>query len=113
MEATLVYDEDCDFCTRAARMIARHGAVEIVGFDDLPAELRDQLPADFRSCAHFVTDDGVFSCGEAVERAFAHTELAPAPLFDAFGRLPGYPATRERVYRWIADNRGTVGRLLP
>ncbi|WP_211194905.1 hypothetical protein [Halorhabdus amylolytica] len=44
---------------------------------------------------------------------FAETELAPAALFDALGRVPGYPATRERVYRWVAGNRGTVGRLLP
>ncbi|WP_136687725.1 thiol-disulfide oxidoreductase DCC family protein [Halorhabdus amylolytica] len=113
MQPTLVYDDDCGFCTRSARFVARHGSVRIVGFSELSHEQRERLPPEYQECAHLLTDDTVYSCGEAVERAFAETELAPAGLFDALGRVPGYPATRERVYRWVAENRGTVGRLLP
>jgi len=113
MESILVYDDDCGFCTRAARFIARHGNVGIVGFSELSPAHRERLPPDYRECAHLLTDDAVYSCGEAVEQAFAETELAPAAVFDKLGRLPGYPATREHVYRLVAENRGTVGRLLP
>ncbi|WP_135663136.1 thiol-disulfide oxidoreductase DCC family protein [Halorhabdus rudnickae] len=113
MPPTLVYDDDCGFCTRSARFIARHGDVRIVGFTELSPQQRERLPAEYRDCAHLLTDDAVYSCGEAVERAFAETELAPTVLFDALGRLPGYPSTREHVYRWVAENRGTVSRLVP
>lgn len=113
MQPTLVYDDDCGFCTRAARFVARHGSVRLVGFSELSPSLRARLPADYESCAHFVTDGAVYSCGEAIERALATTELAPAALFAGLRAVPGYPATRERLYRAVADNRETVGRLLP
>lgn len=111
----LVYDDDCGFCTRAARFIDRHagGRLRIVGFSALPAALRERLPADWRECAHLVTDETVYSCGEAVERAFAMTELVPGQAITAMNTLPGYGFARERGYRWVADNRSTISRLLP
>ncbi|WEL22525.1 DUF393 domain-containing protein [Halorhabdus sp. BNX81] len=113
MAPTLVYDDDCGFCTRSARFVARHGAVELVGFSELSPSLRDRLPPDYRTCAHLVTEDAVYSCGESIERALAETELVPAPLFGVFRALPGYPSLREWGYRRIAENRGPIGRLLP
>ena len=113
MKPILVYDDDCGFCTRSALFIARHGDVRIVGFAELAPAVRDRLPENYRDCAHLLTSDEVYSCGEAVERAFAETELVPTALIDTLGRVPGYPTVRERVYGWIADNRGTVGRLVP
>ena len=113
MTPTLVYDDDCGFCTRAAEFVARHGSVEIGGFAELSPSLRDRLPPDYRECAHLVTDDAVYSCGESIERALAETELLPAALIDVLGTVPGYPALREWGYRRVANNRGTIGRLLP
>lgn len=113
MTPTLVYDDDCGFCTRAAAFVARHGSVETVGFGELPASLRDRLPPDYRECAHLVTEEAVYSCGESIERALAETELVPAPLFTLFRTVPGYPSLREWGYCRIAENRGTIGRLLP
>jgi len=109
----LVYDDDCGFCTRSARFVRRHGSVRIVGFGELTPDLKARLPADYRECAHFLTDEAVYSCGEAVERAFGTTELVPGGLFALLRGVPGYPFLREWGYRQVADNRGTIGRLLP
>ena len=110
---TLIYDDDCGFCTRAARFVARHGDVEIVGFSELSPSLRDRLPPDYRECAHLVVDDAVYSCGASIERALAETALFPSVLFACLRTLPGYPALREWGYRRIANNRGVIGRMLP
>lgn len=110
---TLVYDDDCGICTRAARFIDRHAAVEIVGFSDLTEELRSRLPGEYERCAPFVGEETVYSCGEAMERAYEHTGLPPSRLLPLFRRLPGYGPLRERVYRIVANNRPLIGRLLP
>lgn len=109
----LVYDDECGVCTRSARFVERHGRVRTVGFSTLEPALEDRLPAGYRSCAHLVTAESVFSCGEAVERALARTVGVPEWVLSAVHRLPGYRAARERVYRWVADNRATIGRILP
>lgn len=110
---TLVYDDDCGICTRAALFVDRNADVRLVGFSDLTAELRERLPADYERCAHLVTDEGVSSCGEAMERAFEYTGLPPAGLLPYVRRVPGYESAREGTYRLVADNRPLIARLLP
>lgn len=111
--ATLVYDDDCGFCTRSARFIQRHGSVRIVGFSELSPALESRLPEGYRECAHLVTEETVYSCGEAVEQAFERTKLVPSGFFGALGFLPGYPFLREWTYQQVADNREIIGRLVP
>lgn len=110
---TLVYDDDCGICTRAALFIDRHADIEIVGFSDLTDELRARLPGAFERCAHLVTEEAVYSCGEAMERAYERTDLPPSSLLPLFRRIPGYDSIRERVYRIVANNRPLIGRLIP
>lgn len=110
--STLVYDDDCGICTRTALFVSRNSGIEIIGFSGLTDELRAQLPADFEQCAHLVTDGKLYSCGEAMERAYEHTGLPPSSLLPLFRRIPGYELLRERVYRSIANNRPQIGRLL-
>lgn len=112
MGPTLVYDDDCEFCTRSATLLARHGPIRIVGFNAMDGALRDRLPAEYESCAHFVTDDAVYSCGAGVERALERTDLVPAAIFVGLRRLPGYDALREWSYRRVAENRSTLSRLV-
>ena len=109
----LVYDDDCSFCTRAARFVSRHGAVAIVGFSALDPAMERRLPNDYEACAHFVTDDAIYSCGEAIERALATTGFVPGQALAILRSIPGYAMARERGYETIAANRGTIGRLLP
>lgn len=110
---TLVYDDDCGVCTRAARAVERRSRVDIVGFSELTPELRARLPDEFERCAHLVADGAVYSCGEAMERAFERTGLPPSRALPLLRRLPGYGTARERAYRAVARNRPLLGRLLP
>ncbi|MFB6137305.1 MAG: DUF393 domain-containing protein [Halobacteriaceae archaeon] len=108
----MVYDDECGFCTWAARRLADRGGVRLVGFGELTPDQRARLPGEFRHCAHLLTDDAVYSCGEAMTRALEATGGLPARLLPLARRVPGFAAARELCYRWIADHRGVVGRLL-
>ena len=111
MPPILVYDDDCGFCTRSALWVGERSEVVLVGFSELPDDLRTRLPANWRDCAHLVTDDGVSSCGEAMERAFELTGQLGSGLLPSLRKLPGYAAVREVGYRWIANNRPLVSRV--
>ncbi|WP_256390817.1 DCC1-like thiol-disulfide oxidoreductase family protein [Natronoarchaeum rubrum] len=113
-EATLVYDDDCGFCTWWAEFVDDRSDLRIVGFADLTSELRDRLPEDYEECAHLVADGEVYSCGAAMEEAIVRSDVREE-LVDAieFGRqFEDYGRVRERVYRLIADNRETAGKLM-
>ena len=110
---TLVYDDNCGICTRTAVFIAERTTIDLVGFSELTPELRARLPQDFTKCAHLVTDEDVYSCGEAMERAYEETGLPPADLLPLFRRIPMYEPVREGIYSIVATNRPLVGRLLP
>ncbi|MDH5018648.1 thiol-disulfide oxidoreductase DCC family protein [Halobacterium rubrum] len=107
----LVFDDDCGFCTWCANFAARHGDVELVGFTELSPDQVARLPDDYEDCAHLLTDDAVYSCGAAIERTLEHDFPELRPVFAALGAVPGYAVVRERLYRWGADNRVTLGKL--
>lgn len=109
----LVYDDDCSFCTRVARLLDRYGRVDIVGFSDVDPSLERRLPAGYQSCVHLVTEETVYSCGEAVERALTTIDGVPADGLALLRSIPGYSRARERGYHLVAENRGLVGRLVP
>lgn len=113
-EATLVYDDDCGFCTWCAVQAADHSTVELVGFSELTDEQRERLPDDYETCAHLLVDDSVYSCGEAVEEGFARTELGSElrPVVDFLRQFEDYTALRERGYRAVADRRDVFGKYL-
>jgi len=108
----LVFDDDCGFCTWCARFAERHGDVELVGFTELTPDQLARLPEDYERSAHLLTDDAVYSAGAAIERALAHDFPALKPAFAALRAVPGYPSLRERLYRWGADNRALLGRIV-
>lgn len=110
---TLVYDDDCGFCTWWADLFAANSTFRIVGFSSLTPALRDRLPDDYERCAHFVTDERVYSCGEAVEVALARSDLVPEWVpHTGLGEFDPYVQLRERGYRWVADNRATLGKIV-
>jgi predicted DCC family thiol-disulfide oxidoreductase YuxK len=108
----VVFDDECGFCTWCARFAARHGDVDLVGFEELTPDQLARLPDDYETCTHLLTDDAVYSCGEAVERALAHDFPFLAPAFTVLRRVPGYEWLRERLYRWGADNRVLLGKVV-
>ncbi|SER21184.1 DCC1-like thiol-disulfide oxidoreductase family protein [Natrinema salaciae] len=114
-EATLVYDDDCGFCTWwAAYFDERTADIRIVGFSDLTDELLERLPANYEDCAHLVADDGVYSCGASIEEAVRRTDIAePAgDVVEFLRQFEDYERVRERTYRWVADNRDRLGTYL-
>lgn len=108
----LVYDDACGFCTWAARRLARRGGVTLVGFTELSPDQRARLPADYERCAHLLTDDAVYSCGAAMTAALAATGGVAGRAVAALETVPGLPQVRDRVYRWAADNRDLLGRIV-
>jgi predicted DCC family thiol-disulfide oxidoreductase YuxK len=110
---TLVYDDDCGFCTWAAEWVAARAPVDLVGFSDLSDEQVERLPADWRACAHLFAGGEVYSCGEAMERAFLLTDDDGTRFVRAARDVPGWSRVRERGYRFVADHRDWFGRLTP
>ena len=110
--AVILYDGDCGFCTWATRRIltwdrkARLRAVPIVS-EEGERLLAGMDPARRLSSWHVRTADGeVYSAGAAVPPLM---RLLPggAPLAVL---ASAFPAATERVYRWVADRRGRLGR---
>lgn len=110
----LVYDDDCGFCTWCAAWAVRHGEFDPVGFAELTAEQRARLPTDYEECAHLLTDDAVYSCGEATEEVLARIDEIPIPpeLFDFLGGFADYERRREDAYRWVANRRDQWGKVV-
>ncbi len=117
---TVVYDDDCGFCTWSADLLARRARpavdLEFVPFSALEEreDLRGQLPGDWADCAHLVVDGEVHSCGAATEQALLLTEWAPdwaADLVAFLRNFDDYEGLREAAYELVADNRELLGEL--
>lgn len=110
----LVYDDDCGFCTWCAEFAAERASFELVGFRDISPDQLARLPTDYETCAHLLTDDAVYSCGAAVEEALARVETPARYPALAFRLVPAEDRreVRERLYRFVADNRDRFGRVV-
>lgn len=108
----LVYDDVCGFCTWCVEFAIRRGTFEVVGFSELDDEDRARLPDDYETCTHLLTDEAVYSCGEAVQEVATRLETPARYPAIGFERLPGTERVREPLYRLVADNRDLFGRVL-
>lgn len=114
-DATFVYDDACGFCTWCAQKLIEHSDMGVVGFGELTDEEIERLPDDWEEGAHLLTDDEVYSHGEAIEQAFLRADVAPPGADDVFGFLrqfSDYGRFRERLYREAADRRDVWGLLV-
>jgi len=113
-DTRLVYDDDCGFCTWCADWVAERSELALVGFSELTPELRERLPEEYEECAHLVTDDAVYSCGESIEQALVRSEYddVVAPVVEFARNFEEYGNLRERAYRWGADNRDKLGLVV-
>jgi predicted DCC family thiol-disulfide oxidoreductase YuxK len=110
----LVYDDGCGFCRWSlARVLAwdRHRRLRAVALagDEADALLADMPPEERAASWHLVSPDGRrWSAGAAAPpllRLLPGGELPAAVLAAA-------PGLTERAYRWVADHRSQLGRLL-
>jgi predicted DCC family thiol-disulfide oxidoreductase YuxK len=112
---TVLYDPDCGFCKWTMTLVLardpehrlRPLALGTPEADDL---LSDLTPEQRMASWHLIDPDG--------ERISAGA--AAAPLLRALGRgeplarlLEAFPRVTERSYRWVADHRSQLSRLIP
>ena len=119
MPPKLVYDDDCRFCTWATVFVMRRSGVVPVplstvgtGESWLADGERERLPENYEECAQLLTDDAVYSCGDAMERSFVLAGVLPAALADFFDGLDGYVRLRESVYHLVSDNRDLASKVV-
>lgn len=112
---TFVYDDDCGFCTWCAQQLVDHSDLDVVGFSDVTDEEGERLPEDWEDGTHLLTDEQVYSFGEAIEQASARSDVAPPGSDDAVGFLRqfrDYNRIREKLYREAAERRDLWGHLV-
>jgi predicted DCC family thiol-disulfide oxidoreductase YuxK len=112
--ATVCYDEDCGLCRWCARRLRRwdrHARLRFVALGDEAAdELLEELSPDRRRASwHLVAPDGRVSSGGAAVPCVLELLPGGRPLAAVADRFPG---VTERAYRWVADRRERIGRLL-
>ncbi len=111
---TVVYDKDCGLCRWSlARLLAwdRRGRLRPValGSEEADALLHDLLPEERAASWHLIAPDGRrWSAGAAAPPLLRLLPggTAPAALVATAPRLT------ERAYRWVADHRSMLGRLV-
>ncbi|WP_137284792.1 DCC1-like thiol-disulfide oxidoreductase family protein [Halorussus salinisoli] len=113
-DVTLVYDDDCGFCTWWADFFETRSEFRVVGFAELTDVERDRLPDDYEDCSHLLADGEVYSCGESLEQAFVRSDVGDGarPVVRFLRNFEDYERFRERVYREIADHRGLLGNVV-
>ncbi|APX98030.1 thiol-disulfide oxidoreductase DCC family protein [Natronorubrum daqingense] len=115
-EPTLVYDDDCGFCTWWAEFFGDRTEIRLVGFSDLPdhPDLQERLPEFYEECSHLVTEDTVYSCGQSLEEALRrYDEGGPVGNGLEFLRnFEDYEHVREWGYRQVANNRDKWGKVM-
>jgi predicted DCC family thiol-disulfide oxidoreductase YuxK len=112
--AVVLFDRDCGLCLWAAERLRRWDRGGRLAFVPLGTPRADALlphltPRERLGSWHLATPDGrVRSGGAAVPGVL---ELLPGgrPLAAAARRFPG---PTDRAYRWVADHRTVLGRLL-
>ena len=108
----LVYDDDCGFCTWCVERALDWGNFEPVGFSELSPDQRARLPEEYENSAHLLTDEAVYSAGEAVEQTVVRLYPELEPLVDELRAFESYRELREGLYRWGADRRGWWGKIV-
>ena len=113
MKPKLIYDGDCDFCSRWVEKVKRRDAgqrIEFVPSQSIPdGEFSAADRARFKEAVHFLDTDGILSWG-------AHTlphmlkYLPNHRKWRWFFRLSGVLWVAERIYRWTARRRHCFGR---
>jgi predicted DCC family thiol-disulfide oxidoreductase YuxK len=112
---TVIYDPDCGFCRWSlAQVLAldRERRLRPVGLGTAEADdlLADISPAERQASWHLVSPNG--------RRASAGAAAPPLLRLLRGGRIPAAilsrtPRLTERSYRWVADHRSTLSRLIP
>jgi predicted DCC family thiol-disulfide oxidoreductase YuxK len=109
----LFYDEDCGFCTRTARWVARgsRGRVRIAPLTSAEAKAAlAHVPPAERWDRAWLLQEGQLYCGhEAIWHALY--AMPGGGLLRPLRWVPGFQPVCRWVYRWVADHRSPTCRL--
>jgi predicted DCC family thiol-disulfide oxidoreductase YuxK len=112
---TLLYDRDCGFCRWSLAWVLRadrHRRIQPLplSHSDVDALLAELSPEQRAASWHLIAPDG---------RRWSAGRAAP-PLLRLLpgGRLPAWllgsaPESTDRAYRWVADHRARLSKLIP
>jgi predicted DCC family thiol-disulfide oxidoreductase YuxK len=110
--AMLVYDGDCDFCTRCARWLdARAHEVEVVPWQALDLAEVGLTEEQVRAAAYWLEGTAVVGG----ERAVARSLVACGRGYAVLGRavlLPGVRRVAGVGYRFVARHRSRLSAVL-
>ena len=110
----VLYDETCGFCRWSLDRLLRwdrHRRLRAVPIQSEEGDrlLADLADADRLASWHLITPDGRRYSGGAAAAPMARLLPAGAPV--AF-LAETFPRSTDRLYRWVARNRDTLGRRL-
>jgi predicted DCC family thiol-disulfide oxidoreductase YuxK len=114
-DATVLYDRDCRFCRwSVARLRAwdRRNRIRLVEIQSPEGQgLLSDLPPDERtSSAHAIDPAGERHSGGAAAPPLLRLLPGGRPLASLLAALPG---PTDRAYRWVAEHRAALARLIP
>lgn len=110
----VLYDEDCGFCRWSLDRLLRWDRRDNLRAVPIQSDEGDQVLADLSEHArlsswHLVTPDGRRYSGGAATGPMARLLPAGAPVALL---AETFPRSTDRLYRWVARNRDTLGRRL-
>jgi predicted DCC family thiol-disulfide oxidoreductase YuxK len=114
--AVLIYDGSCPVCSKTVAWIEkneREGAFEMVPCqnDDVPVRFPHVERAACMRAMHLVLPDGRTLAGEQALPEIAKRLENYSGTADLF-RIPGAQTLSRAFYRWFADRRYSIARLL-
>jgi len=119
MVPKLVYDDDCHFCTWSATYAVKRSDIQPVRLSEVQAgrsrlsdEERERLPDGYEECAQLITEDAVYSCGEATEQSLVIAGTLPAELVDFLRQFEDYERLREAVYHFTSNHRDIISKVI-
>ncbi|MBS1676257.1 MAG: DUF393 domain-containing protein [Actinobacteria bacterium] len=128
-QAIVIYDDDCGFCRWSLALLLRRDRDSLrplpLGTPEADYLLHDLTPEERGASWHLVIDPPPAAAGpEQLSfdappvRFSAGAALAPALRLLPRGRRLGFlvarvPGPTERAYRWVADHRRLLGRVVP
>lgn len=110
----VLYDGDCGFCRWSLDRLLRWDRRDNLRAVPIQSDEGDQVLADLSEQArlsswHLVTPDGRRYSGGAATGPMARLLPAGAPVALL---AETFPRSTDRLYRWVARNRDTLGRRL-
>ncbi|MGH2993686.1 MAG: thiol-disulfide oxidoreductase DCC family protein [Solirubrobacterales bacterium] len=110
----ILYDRDCGFCKWSLDKVLlwdRRGRLRAAAIQSTEGErlLAGMDPGRRLDSWHLAGPDGMVTSAGAAAEPLARLLPGGRPLACLFGR---FPRATERAYRWVAEHRGSLARLL-